>query len=56
MCNACCLSAADPFKSAALPEVIEEYLEYGIAKSCAFNRRGTLLASKQSLLSCISYT
>jgi COMPASS component SWD1 len=37
---------ADPFKSVALPEVIEEYLDYGVAKCCAFNRRGTLLASK----------
>jgi hypothetical protein len=37
--------AADPFKSVALPEVIEEYLDYGVAKCCAFNRRGTLLAS-----------
>ncbi|WIA12939.1 hypothetical protein OEZ85_006554 [Tetradesmus obliquus] len=35
----------DPFKSVALPEVIEEYLDYGVAKCCAFNRRGTLLAT-----------
>jgi hypothetical protein len=45
----CCLlwfaAAVDPFKSVALPEVIEEYLDYGVAKCCAFNRRGTLLAS-----------
>lgn len=26
------------------PEVIEEYLEYGVMKCIAFNRRGTLLA------------
>jgi COMPASS component SWD1 len=26
------------------PEVIEEYLEHGIMKCIAFNRRGTLLA------------
>lgn len=26
------------------PEVIEEYLEYGVQKCIAFNRRGTLLA------------
>ena len=36
---------ADPFKNVALPEVIEEYLDYGVARCCAFNRRGTLLAS-----------
>ena len=37
-------AVADPFKSVALPEVIEEFLDYGVAKCCAFNRRGTLLA------------
>lgn len=26
------------------PEVIEEFLEYGVMKCIAFNRRGTLLA------------
>lgn len=26
------------------PEVIEEYLEHGVMKCIAFNRRGTLLA------------
>lgn len=41
-----CYFYADPFKSVALPEVIEEYLNYGVAKCCAFNRRGTLLASE----------
>lgn len=28
------------------PEVIEEYLEHGVMKCIAFNRRGTLLAGK----------
>lgn len=35
----------DPQKSAALPECIEEFLDYGYAISCAFNRPGTLLAT-----------
>lgn len=39
--NLCLL---DPFQS-DFPEVIEEYLEHGIAKCIAFNRRGTLLAA-----------
>lgn len=29
-----------------LPEVIEEFLDYGTAICCAFNRFGTLLASE----------
>ncbi|KAL6980889.1 hypothetical protein U1Q18_022525 [Sarracenia purpurea var. burkii] len=35
------------------PEVIEEYLEYGVMKCIAFNRRGTLLAAGCSDGSCI---
>lgn len=33
----------DPVKG-DFPEVIEEYLDHGIVKCVAFNRRGTLLA------------
>ncbi|KAL7157856.1 hypothetical protein ABFS83_02G104200 [Erythranthe nasuta] len=35
------------------PEVIEEYLEHGIVKCVAFNRRGTLLAAGCSDGSCV---
>lgn len=35
------------------PEVIEEYLEYGIMKCIAFNRRGTLLAAGCSDGTCV---
>ena len=35
---------ADPFNSLALPEVIEEFLDFGTARCIAFNRWGTLLA------------
>ncbi|CAA2983242.1 RBL isoform X1 [Olea europaea subsp. europaea] len=35
------------------PEVIEEYLEHGVMKCVAFNRRGTLLAAGCSDGSCI---
>lgn len=35
------------------PEVIEEYLQHGIMKSIAFNRRGTLLAAGCSDGSCV---
>ncbi|CAH9117785.1 unnamed protein product [Cuscuta epithymum] len=35
------------------PEVIEEYLEHGVMKCIAFNRRGTLLAAGCSDGSCI---
>jgi COMPASS component SWD1 len=35
---------ADPFCSGAVPDTIEEYLEHGVARCIAFNRRGTLLA------------
>ncbi|XP_047968607.1 protein RBL-like [Salvia hispanica] len=35
------------------PEVIEEYLEYGVMKCIAFNRRGNLLAAGCSDGSCI---
>ncbi|XP_009341586.2 protein RBL [Pyrus x bretschneideri] len=35
------------------PEVIEEYLEYGVMKCIAFNRRGTLLAAGCSDGNCI---
>uniref|UniRef100_A0A061RBP4 COMPASS component SWD1 n=2 Tax=Tetraselmis sp. GSL018 TaxID=582737 RepID=A0A061RBP4_9CHLO len=36
---------ADPLQSVGLPEVIEDFLEHGFAECCAFNSRGTLLAS-----------
>lgn len=39
----------DPFQS-DFPEVIEEYLEHGVAKCIAFNRRGTLLAGETLML------
>lgn len=32
------------------PEVIEEYLEHGVMKCVAFNRRGTLLAGNTHTL------
>lgn len=35
------------------PEVIEEYLEHGVMKCIAFNRRGTLLAAGCSNGSCV---
>lgn len=35
------------------PEVVEEYLDYGITKCIAFNRRGTLLAAGCSDGSCV---
>ncbi|PRP80761.1 hypothetical protein PROFUN_11501 [Planoprotostelium fungivorum] len=38
------LQLLDPFRN-SFPEVIEETLEEGIATTCAFNRRGTLLAT-----------
>lgn len=34
---------ADPLQG-DFPEVIEEYLEHGVMKCIAFNRRGNLLA------------
>ncbi|CAM6128295.1 unnamed protein product [Calypogeia fissa] len=39
--NPCLL---DPFQT-YFPEVIEEYLEHGVTKCIAFNRRRTLLAA-----------
>jgi hypothetical protein len=42
---------ADPFQHTRLPEVIEEYLDWGITKCVAFNRRGTLLAGIFALTS-----
>jgi hypothetical protein len=39
----------DPFQSVELPEIIEEYLEHGVARCVAFNRWGTLLAGKLAL-------
>lgn len=39
----CDFAAEDPLQG-DFPEVIEEYLEHGIMKCIAFNRRGTLLA------------
>jgi hypothetical protein len=36
----------DPFSSTAVPDVIEEYLEHGVAQCLAFNRRGGLLAGE----------
>lgn len=41
----CGLDYEDPLQG-DFPEVIEEYLEHGIMKCIAFNRRGTLLAGK----------
>eukprot|EP01018_Ginkgo_biloba_P014802 Gb_30454 [translate_table: standard] len=38
------VSIIDPFQG-DFPEVIEEFLEHGITKCIAFNRRGTLLAA-----------
>jgi len=38
------LSLLDPFRN-SFPEVIEETLEEGYALTCAFNRKGTLLAT-----------
>lgn len=37
---------ADPFHSIELPEVIEEFLDDGVSRCIAFNRRGTLLAGE----------
>ena len=34
----------------ALPECIEEFLDYGVAVCCSFNPFGTLLASEALLL------
>lgn len=42
----------DPFQG-DFPEVIEEYLQHGIMKCIAFNRRGTLLAAGCSDGSCV---
>jgi len=38
-----CFLCKDPLQG-DFPEVIEEYLEHGVMKCIAFNRRGTLLA------------
>lgn len=46
------LSLLDPFQD-DLPEVIEEYLDHGVTKCIAFNRRGTLLAAGCSDGSCV---
>ncbi|KAK3275271.1 hypothetical protein CYMTET_16586 [Cymbomonas tetramitiformis] len=35
----------DPFQHTNVPEVIEEYLDHGVATCIAFNRRATLLAA-----------
>ncbi|KAF2292106.1 hypothetical protein GH714_011769 [Hevea brasiliensis] len=45
-------SIIDPLQG-DFPEVIEEYLEHGVMKCIAFNRRGTLLAAGCSDGSCI---
>ncbi|WCJ20738.1 hypothetical protein M5689_002952 [Euphorbia peplus] len=45
-------SIIDPLQG-DFPEVIEEYLEHGIMKCIAFNRRGTLLAAGCSDGSCV---
>ncbi|KAJ7949467.1 Retinoblastoma-binding protein 5 [Quillaja saponaria] len=45
-------SIIDPLQG-DFPEVIEEYLEYGVMKCIAFNRRGTLLAAGCSDGNCI---
>ncbi|XP_057952293.1 protein RBL-like [Malania oleifera] len=46
------VSIIDPLQG-DFPEVIEEYLEHGLMKCVAFNRRGTLLAAGCSDGSCI---
>ncbi|PIA54168.1 hypothetical protein AQUCO_00900611v1 [Aquilegia coerulea] len=46
------VSIIDPLQG-DFPEIIEEYLEYGVMKCIAFNRRGTLLAAGCSDGSCI---
>ncbi|XP_057970193.1 protein RBL-like [Malania oleifera] len=46
------VSIIDPLQG-DFPEVIEEYLEHGVMKCIAFNRRGTLLAAGCSDGSCI---
>lgn len=38
---------ADPFQSVQLPEVVEEALTEGVARSISFNRHGTILAGAQ---------
>ncbi|KAI9199165.1 hypothetical protein LWI28_028513 [Acer negundo] len=45
-------SIIDPLQG-DFPEVIEEYLEHGVMKCIAFNRRGTLLAAGCSDGSCV---
>ncbi|XP_077233403.1 transducin/WD40 repeat-like superfamily protein [Tasmannia lanceolata] len=46
------LSIIDPLQG-DFPEVIEEYLQHGVMKCIAFNRRGTLLAAGCSDGSCV---
>ncbi|EXB97685.1 Retinoblastoma-binding protein 5 [Morus notabilis] len=46
------VSTVDPLQG-DFPEVIEEYLEHGVMKCIAFNRRGTLLAAGCSDGSCV---
>ncbi|XP_073278260.1 protein RBL-like [Primulina huaijiensis] len=46
------VSIIDPLQG-DFPEVIEEYLEHGVMKCIAFNRRGTLLAAGCSDGSCV---
>ncbi len=41
---------ADPFQSVQLPDVVEEVLEEGVARSVAFNPRGTILAGPNTHL------
>jgi len=48
------LLGEDPLQG-DFPEVIEEYLQNGIMKCVAFNRRGTLLAGKFSACFCVIY-
>jgi len=43
----------DPFRN-SFPEVIEETLDEGYAATCAFNRRGNLLATVSIRMFCIS--
>ncbi|XP_074316366.1 protein RBL-like isoform X2 [Silene latifolia] len=45
-------SCVDPLQG-DFPEVIEEYLEHGVMKCVAFNRRGTLLAAGCSNGTCV---
>jgi hypothetical protein len=40
---------------AAVPEIIDEKLDYGYSLTCAFNRRGTLMATGCFAGQCVMY-